>query len=78
MSVMALQELLTPSKQIQKTKSSGIATHGSSPRNAPPPSTLSDRMRSIELECEQVDAKRRALEELVRGQRRILLITTIR
>lgn len=71
MSVMALQELLTPSKQIQKTKSDGSSSSsissGTSPRN-PPPSTLSDRMRSIEQECEQVDAKRKAQEELVREQ----------
>ncbi|GAB9471843.1 hypothetical protein Gpo141_00009042 [Globisporangium polare] len=70
MSVMALQELLTPSKQIQKTKSDGSSSSsissGTSPRN-PPPSTLSDRMRSIEQECEQVDAKRKAQEELEKG-----------
>lgn len=72
MSVMQLQELITPSKQLQaKSRSSGTCSSfsGSSPRSsAPPSSVLSDRMRSIELETEQLDAKRKALADLVREQ----------
>ncbi|TYZ67804.1 hypothetical protein PybrP1_001792 [[Pythium] brassicae (nom. inval.)] len=71
MSVMQLQELLTPAKATRtagtETRSSSLtlsAPSSRSPRRVVP---VQDRMRLIEREREQQETKQRALEELERG-----------
>lgn len=66
MSVMQLQELLTPSKRAHRTKNARSFSSSScgSPRQV---ASVHDRMRAIERATEQQEAKRRAMEALESG-----------